>query len=197
MKSPNAHADPNRGMCIESCCILVEELSHVIDTISRALKLAETLPTCLSNPRIYSKLQMCKNLSINTLGRFTALVNAVRNGIWGSDPDANINTLSNLGNGVVEIRNIVRELLEEPDTSVCRDIKESLEKMTETIDYLGLKLCILSLSLLSRLNHIQASQSGKIASSLASLLFASLLSIHQDNVKRALNECLGSSLYQG
>ncbi|MEM1525642.1 MAG: hypothetical protein QW775_03500 [Ignisphaera sp.] len=192
MKSLCAHAETSRGICLEKCCIYLEDFSQIVDIITKAVKVAEMSTECRLNTRIYNRLITLKNLATNTAGRVTSLINVIKYCKFNQDIDASVNTLCNLSNGIVEIRNMVKEILDEPIVATCNTIKTSFENLVQFIDYLGLKTFIIMLVLLNNLNAISSTFSGKIASSFASLLFASLLSIHDNKVKDALKECFTS-----
>lgn len=189
MKNLCAHADKNRIICIEKCCIGVEELSNIANIISKVLKSVEIDPKCDLNPGFYNKLIMAKNLSINIVSRLIALTNIVSGNRLAKEVDVSINTLCNLANSVVELENQFKEILDDPVTMKCRIIKENFEDIVRYLNYLGLKLCIIALTLLKNFKDIPSTYSGKIASSFASLLFASLLNIHNHDVKKALDQC--------
>ncbi|MCC6015572.1 MAG: hypothetical protein LM582_00810 [Desulfurococcaceae archaeon] len=189
MKNLFAHADKDRNLCVEECCIAIEEFSFIVNTISKVLKYLDVNSKCSINLGLYNKLSMIKNLSINIVGRFTSLHNLVISGRLAKEIDVSINTLCNLANGVVELRNQVKEVLDSDLVADCRYVKDHLENVTSHIDNIGLKLLIIALNLIKEYPDIPQMYSGKIASSLASLLFASLLSIHNKNVKKALDQC--------
>lgn len=190
MKSLCAHADTSRGICLEKCCVYLEDFTQIVDIITKAVKTAEMSPECHLDTRTYNKLIMLKNLATNTAGRVTSLINVIKYCRFDHDIDASINTLCNLANSIVEIRNIAKEILDEPTVATCHTIKTIFENLVRFVNYLGLKMFIVMLVLLNNLNTISPMFSGKIASSFASLIFASLLTIHDAKVKEALKECL-------
>lgn len=190
MKNLFAHADTSGNICVRECCVSLEDFSQIVDTIAKVIKTVEISSECRLNIRIYNRLLMLKNLATNTIGRITSLINAIRHYRLSYDVDANINTLCNLANGIVEIRNIVKEILDESSTSTCHIIKTNFENLVQLVDYIGLKTFILMMVLLNNFDSIPTTLSGKIASSFASLLFASLLSIHDVKIKEALKECI-------
>jgi hypothetical protein len=189
MKNLFAHADKSKYLCIRECCIDIEEFSYIINVVSKVLKYIEMNSRCSTDLRLHNKLGIIKNLSINIVGRSIALLNIINSSRLTEEFEANINTLCNLVNGVVELRNQIREILEDSSSACCTIIKDHFEDVALYIDYFGLKLLIIALNLIKNYSNIPSIYSGKIASSLASLLFASLLNIHNPNVKKALKEC--------
>lgn len=188
MKSLSAHADLSRGICVEKCCVYLYELAQITDAIYKLIKIIETSSECRADLRIFNRLELGKNISANIVGRFVALINTIKVGRTNQDPDTSINTLCNLANGVVELRNIVKEVVDDI-SPICRSAADILERLVLNIDRIGLKTVILTLAFLYTIDDISINLSGKIASSLASLMFAALLSIHNNNVRDALKEC--------
>ncbi|MEM1645069.1 MAG: hypothetical protein QXL96_04230 [Ignisphaera sp.] len=189
MKNLCAHADTLNNICVEQCCISLEDFSQIVDTVAKVIKAVEMSSECSLDIRVYNRLLMLKNLAINTLGKVISLINTIKRCKLNQNTDVIINTLCNLANGIVEIRNIIKEILDESSTITCYTIKTNFENLVRFINYIGLKTFILMLILLNNFDYIPATLSGKIASSFASLLFASLLSIHDVRVKEALKEC--------
>lgn len=191
MKNSYAHTDNGiaKNICLKGCCIQLEELTQILDIVSRVRKILELSPNCNINLRIFSRFDLCKNLSANIIGRFTALINLTKNVRINKDYDVCINTLCNLANDLVELRNIVNELLEDPGVADCNIAKDMLSKLILDIDRLSMKMLVIALVFLKTVEIIPPNLSGKIASSLASLLFASLLNIHHSDVKDDLKKC--------
>lgn len=188
MKNLEAHTDMDKGVCIDRCCTHVRDFSHIIDVIAKALKVLKT-SECQPDLRLLNKLDMCKNLVVNTLGRFTALINIMKADRLKHDRDASINTLCNLANSIVEIKNIVTEVLDDHRIAKCNAIKKDFEELALFIDYVGLKIAVLALAILNSVDSIPLELSGKVASSLASLIFSSFLNIHNNEIKRVLKDC--------
>lgn len=188
MKSSNAHADKSTALCINDCCVSVGELAMLVNTLSRLLRFLEVSRECRVDPRFYAKLKMGEELAVNLVGRFTALISRYRSGI-GNDVESYVNTISNFANGLVELRNIAKELLDETVSSSCRDVAEALNSIAIDIDVIGLKASAMLLALLGSLSQIPQSASGKIASSIGSMVFASLLSIHREKIRNSLQIC--------
>lgn len=178
---------------MKECCIYIMDLTNILDVISRLLRWVKQPIEHELSQKIINRLDICKNLLINIIGRFTAFINSIENIKELNRYDASINTICNLANNIVELRNVIKELLDEPSIASYKDVKNILEKILIEIECIGIKISAMSLSFLGLTANIPINLSSKISSSLASLLFASLLNIHSEDVKNTLKTCYTSS----
>ncbi|MEM2228853.1 MAG: hypothetical protein QW101_02660 [Ignisphaera sp.] len=176
-----------------SCCISIDNFTSITDTISKIL-IQKELSKCSLNPKLIDKLETLKNLSINSTERFLALINHIKSDKNNINIEPYVNTFCNLANNIIELRNIVRELLEESSIKFCNDISRKLNEVSNIIGTISVTFSILALAALAKINNMSMNLSGKIASSLASLIFAFLLDIHTDNIRKALIMCYSTEI---
>ncbi|MEM1541410.1 MAG: hypothetical protein QXK50_04845 [Ignisphaera sp.] len=193
MKSLKAHSERSRSLCMGSCCISIDNFTSITDTISKIL-IQKELSKCSLNPKLIDKLETLKNLSINSTERFLALINHIKSDKNNINIEPYVNTFCNLANNIIELRNIVRELLEESSIKFCNDISRKLNEVSNIIGTISVTFSILALAALAKINNMSMNLSGKIASSLASLIFAFLLDIHTDNIRKALIMCYSTEI---
>lgn len=191
MKSPKAHSE--RSLCIEYCCISIDDFTFITDTISMIL-IQKELSKCSLNPKLINRLETLKNLSVNSTERFSALINYMKSNKNNANIESYVNTFCNLANNIVELRNIVRELLEESSIRFCDNISNKLEELSNKINTISVTFSTLALAALAKISNMYMNLSGKIASSLASLIFSFLLDIHTDNVRKTLTMCYSTDI---
>ncbi|MEM4868176.1 MAG: hypothetical protein QXK54_05150 [Ignisphaera sp.] len=191
MKSPKAHSE--RSLCIGYCCISIDDFTFITDTISMIL-IQKELSKCSLNLKLINRLETLKNLSVNSTERFSALINYMKSNKNNANIESYVNTFCNLANNIVELRNIVRELLEESSIRFCDNISNKLEELSNKINTISVTFSTLALAALAKISNMYMNLSGKIASSLASLIFSFLLDIHTDNVRKTLTMCYSTDI---
>lgn len=116
-----------------------------------------------------------------------------------SDHKSVINTVVNMLNRIVEVRNLVlrvRDAVEERCDELkargieCERISKLVDEATMLIDIETAKMVRCSLWLVPRL-RVDRDDSGKLASAIATALFASMLSLHLDDIRRVYRLCFG------
>ncbi len=141
---------------------------------------------------IAKDMEALRNAFVKVVGGVRALRSRVKNlrSIRElDDVQTAVNTIVNLFNRVVEIRNL---LLRARDAVSDLGIAEAsrIDEVVAKLDRETLRMLIVTLWMLPQLKKIERDDSGRLASSLGTALFAALLNVHEPSVRNALKECL-------
>ncbi len=185
MKPPNAHSESIRICISHRCCIFIEDLTHLLDFFT---KISVLLSKCGSETRIFNDINLCKNILANLLSEYSGIITRVKQ-LNGLKYDVVlISTLTNMINRIIELRNIIQRLNE--NAYECTDTQKIINEAYIDTLILLIKYSSLLLFLISKANNIDQDLAGKISSSLASALFASLLNIHNRQILENLKACI-------
>lgn len=183
-------------MCLRrGCCVSEEEVSRLVDNLRRARRRLEELSQGGDELRyMLRRVELGERALSKVLGGVKALRSRFKN--VGriedvGDPGGVVNTVINMLNRIVEVRNIVseaRDRLEE--LGVPQGVARLFEELIPELDRVTLKLSLVALRIALRIGPLTRDDSGRLASAIGTAVFASLLSAHVDRVRRAVAMCL-------
>jgi len=103
-----------------------------------------------------------------------------------------INTLVNMLNRIVEVRNIVSEVRDSLKNLGVEagDLTDRIENLVTAIDRASFRLSLVALNIVARLRTLTRDDSGRLASAIGTAVFTSLLSLHVDDVRNSMAACL-------
>jgi len=190
MKSPHAQAE---SLCLKDnrCCVTLNDISKLLDTISlmeHEIKSIVGISVKEERDTYINDLSLAKNALIKIRGSLETVIQVVV-ASRSSDDEAFIHTMSNILNRLVEVRNRVTRISE--GEAVPEDVKKIARRAIMLIDAMLFSLSIIFLSLSTRIKKWSKELAGAFSSSIASALFASLLTMHENSdVMKYIGECL-------
>ncbi|MCI4438099.1 MAG: hypothetical protein JHC33_14935 [Ignisphaera sp.] len=189
MKSPYAQAE---SLCLKDnqCCVTLNDISRILDAVSlieHEIKSIVGIGAKEERDTYINDLSLAKNALINIRGSLETVIQVVAG--RSSDDEAFIHTMSNILNRLVEVRNRIMRVSE--GEAVSEDVKKNARRVILLIDAMLFSLSIIFLSLSTRIRKWSKELAGAFSSSIASALFASLLTMHENsNVMKYIGECL-------
>ena len=189
MKSPYAQAE---SLCLKDnqCCVTLNDISRLLDAVSlieHEIKSIVGIGAKEERDTYINDLSLAKNALINIRGSLETVIQVVAG--RSSDDEAFIHTMSNILNRLVEVRNRIMRVSE--GEAVSEDVKKNARRVILLIDAMLFSLSIIFLSLSTRIRKWSKELAGAFSSSIASALFASLLTMHENsNVMKYIGECL-------
>jgi pyruvate formate-lyase activating enzyme-like uncharacterized protein len=189
MKSPHAQAE---SLCLKDnrCCVTLNDVSKLLDAVSlmeHEIKSIVGIGVKEERDTYINDLSLAKNALIKVRGSLETIIQVVAS--RSSDDEAFIHTMSNILNRLVEVRNRIMRVSE--GEAVPEDVKKDARRAILLIDAMLLSLSIIFLSLSTRIRKWSKELAGVFSSSIASALFASLLTMHENSdVMKYIGECL-------
>jgi hypothetical protein len=190
MKSPHAQAE---SLCLkdDQCCVTLNDISKLLDAVSlieHEIKSIARIDGKEERDTYINDLSLAKNALIKVRGSLETVIRVVTSNRSGDD-EAFIHTMSNILNRLVEVRNRIMRVSE--GEAVPEDVKKDARRAILLIDATLFSLSIIFLSLSTRVRKWSKELAGVFSSSIASALFASLLTMHENNdVMKYIGECL-------
>jgi hypothetical protein len=190
MKSPDAQAEV---VCIKegNCCISLMDMSKLLDIISKVSHAIEATSYFKGSAMsLIEDIEMAKNATIKARNSLEAFIKTIRNSSEKSFDEAFIYTMSNTLNRLVEVRNRLCRISEVVEGTLD-SVKAMVLNGIMQLDTILVRFSLIALAFAVKVKKWSRETAGVFASAIASALFASLLSLSDNEyINETLRKCI-------
>jgi len=179
----------------DRCCLSEDEASKVLDVVSTLLTFLRRHSTKIDNAihTAMRDLEAARNAMYRVVGGIRALRSRFKNLRSFdelTDVESVVNTVVNVLNRLVEVRNLIQRVRDEAESSGLSDVVQYVDSHVPMLDGVIIKASLIGLRIALNLPKVSRDDSGKLASAIGTAFFASLLSLHEDVFRKYVDGCL-------
>ncbi len=184
-------------LCLSrTCCFTEEDASKIMDLLSAISLAFRRHPHEASEvSAVMRDLEAARNAMHKVAGGIRALRSRFKNLRSFdelNDTESVVNTIVNVLNRLVEVRNLIQRTKEVAEDMRLNDIAQEIESSVPALDSVIARAALIGLRISLNLPRLTRDDSGKLASAIGTALFASLLSLHEAAFRKEMSRCVDS-----